>query len=332
MKKKNLIFEALAFLENYNPSPSMKGMPDSQLIYDIYIKNAVVSLLTVKKHNPDTDVALVINVDLAEKWKQLFRENSIIVLKCPFEHFKMSPDIVYSLSYYKLCAFKFVLQSTNYDRFCFLDCDTFGVKSFARIWEEADSAFLMIPNDSTIDSKIRNELIQIYAQLEGRIDRKIPHISSGFIAGIREDLLEVLMRCEAVYDELNKMNAVKPQGGDEVIWSLALADYPGRTYSPKAYCLLSSVGAREYWVDKADFEDENIIMWHLPAEKRYALIWAYNQFEKHGEFPSLKRMAKACRIRKVHSQFTVLSVMAILSDKTVIVRNVKKIWRRICGR
>lgn len=332
MKSRNLIFEALAFIENYESNPNMTKAVNLKKGFDIYIKNAVVSLLTVKKHNPDTDLALVTNIELEKKWKEIFLSNNIKVLKCDYTEYRMPADTVYSLSYYKLCAFDFILSHTEYERYCFLDCDTYGVGSFKKLWIEADSAFLMIPNDSGIDAKIRKELIDIYELINDGTSKKIPHISSGFIVGTRYDLLSVMMGCKKIYNTLISLEHISPQGGDEVIWSLALADYSGKMYSPKAYVLLSNIGAKEYWVDKPDFQDENIVMWHLPAEKRYALIWAFNKFQKTGKFPEIREMARACRIRHIRNHFTILSVRAILLDHTSIKRNVLKLRRKLSGK
>lgn len=329
--KKNLIFGALAFIENYESNPDMTQAVNEYKGYEVYIKNAVVSLVSAKQHNLDTDVALVTNIQLEEKWKKIFKKNGIIIFECSYENFCMSADVKYSLSYYKLCAFDYILKNTNYDRFCFLDCDTYCVNNFENIWLEVDDAFLVVPNDSSLNERIRKELIQIYGKINGGVSQKIVHVNSALIVGTRTELVDIINRCESIYNKLIQINDIKPEGGDEVIWSLALADYKGKIHSPKAYILLANIGLYEYWVDKKYYEDEDIIIWHLPSEKRYAMIWAYNKFEQTNKVPNMKQMAKACRIRKIYNRFTLLSIRAILLDKTVIKRNLKKLRRNFSG-
>lgn len=329
-EKSNLIFEALAFLENYAPSPSMMQQSNSAKHYEVYLKNTAISLLTLRLHNPNTDIALVTNIDLEAHWLDLFRKHNILVFNCPYDNYQMPRELVYSLSYYKLCAYDYVLKNTQYERFCFVDCDTFGVGNFDPIWMEADSALLMIPNDYTLTAPIRKEINLLYQRMftETKI---VPHISSGFIAGTRADITKVLSQCALVHQKLKNLPDANPRGGDEVIWSLALANCPVSIYSPKGYVLLSNVGLKEYKVDKDDFRDPDIVIWHLPTEKRYALIWAYNYLVKKGYPPCIEKMAKACRLRRVRSHFTLLSIQAILLDKTAIKRQFIKIWRRISG-
>ncbi len=324
---KNLIFEALAFESGGEPSPSMQNMKNPKQVRDVYLKNAFISLASVKAHNKNqrfTDVAFVVNFKLGKEWRKRFEEEKILVWECPFECFKMPLSVTYALSYYKICAFQYVLVQHHYDNYCFIDCDTFGVSSFEDIWEEVKNAFLVIPNESCLSAGVRREINDIYNRIY-RDGRKIPHISSGFIAGTKNDLEIVLQKCREAYGMIMEKGDIMPQAGDEIIWSLALGKTNLKVYSPKAYVLLANIGFREYWVDKVNYADPDIILWHLPAEKRYALIWAYEYYEKHRKLPKLRLMAKACRIRRIYNRFNLLSPIVLLKDPTVFLRNMEKL-------
>ena len=325
---KNIIFEALAFLDNYETSPSVSSTKDQDSIKDIYIKNAIISLVSIREYNKDVDIAIVTNFKFEEKWKKILEENNIIEFNCEFNQFKMPSNIVYSLSYYKLCAFEYILRNTQYDKYCFVDCDTFGVGNFGNIWKEAESAVLLIPNDASVSAKVRKEINVLYEKMNDNNQNIITHYNSAFIAGKREELLSIIIKCDSIHKKLILIQDCLPQGGDEVVWSLALADYCGRLYCPRAYVLLSNIGYREYWIDKSDYRDSEIVIWHLPVEKRYALIWAYNYYIKKKQLPVKEKMAKACRIREIRNLFTLLSIKVILLDKTVLKRNIMKIFLR----
>lgn len=323
---KEVIFESLAFMDGYKPSPSMQGMNSSAQIRSVYIKNAIISLISIKQHNPETDVGLVVNFDIGETWRRKLEDKGIIIWECSFDSFRMSQDIVYSLSYYKLCAFRYLLSTTNYDKYCFIDCDTFAVKNFMDLWIECEEAFMIVSSDDGIEHPVRREISDLYSDLFGKT-KNITHYCSGFIISQRDTAVSVILKCEEIYNRLIKLNA-NPTGGDEVIWSLALSVMDINIYSPKVYCLLSNIGMKEYWVDKANYHDENIVMWHLPTEKRYALIWAYDHYEKKGRLPDIDKMAKACRIRTIKNKFTWLSIMAIAKDSTALKRNILKLFKR----
>lgn len=325
--EKNLIFGALAFLENYQTSPSMSGTSNSKYIQKTYIKNAIVSLVSAKRHNPTTDVALVTNFELENQWKKELEQNGVLIWSCPFEQFVMDKEVVYSLSYYKICATDYVMKNHDYDKICFIDCDTICVSSFSPIWDEAESAFLIIPDDESLTGKIRNEIIEIYHRITNS-NEKIVHYCSCIYAGKKEHFEELLHICHDMYNLLRRNDNIKPNGGDEVIWSLALASFSKNIHSPKVYVLLSNIGAMQYWVDKKDFESKDIVMWHLPAEKRYALIYIYEQFCKSNQFPDITHMAKMCRIRHVKVQYTWKSLWALSMDGNVLRRNIKKMIKR----
>lgn len=328
MKSENLIFEALAIDNKATTSSSLGEIASKTTVSDIYIKNAIVSLLSIKESNKDATVGIVINVDLDDKWEKILLDNDIVIWKCPFDSFVMPKNFVYSLSYYKLCAFDYILNNTDFKRMCFLDCDTFGVKSFSDIWKEADNALLIIPNESSIHAPVRSEINCLYELLSGEKNKTITHFSSGFIAGTKRTLNEVMSLCREVYHGVIGLNNFTPSGGDEIIWSPALVHFHGRIHSPRAYCLLSFITISNYWLDKEFWDDPNVVMWHLPGDKRYSLIWAYDYFEKNGTLPSIKKMAAASRFRHVYPFFSYLSVKAILKDSTAIRRNLKKLWQK----
>jgi hypothetical protein len=327
MNQENLIFGALAYDDKANPSPSL-GLSKIKTgrVFEIYIKNAIVSLISAKRNNPESGVGLVVNIELEDKWKRMLEDNGILVWVCPFDKFKMPDWLVYSLSYYKLCAFDYVLNNTDFKRFCFIDCDTISFKNYADLWVECDDAFMIVPNDEPYYAKVRKEINELYTQLYNKDERTLTHYASGFIIGERKSLLEIIRICQDVYNRLMVLPKIVAEGGDEIVWSIALADYKGIIKSPKTYCLLSFATATSYWIDKQDYTDENVVMWHLPADKRYSMIWAYNYFVKKGNLPPVEKMAKASRIRNVKTKYSILALQAILEDKTVIMRNIKKIF------
>lgn len=326
MNSENLIFEALAIDDTATTSTSLGGVGKNTRVSEIYIKNSVISLVSIKHHNPETTVGLVINIDLDKRWKDILDKHDVIVWKCPYDKFVVPKHFVYSLSYYKLCAFDFILLNTSFKRICFIDCDTFCVRSFDDIWEEVEYALNIIPNESPYNAKVRKEIIDLYRRLSSDKNAIITHNSSGFIAGTRDDITAVINLCYDVYYKIIHFENFDPVGGDEIVWSLALAVYEGRIHSPRAYCLLSFISSTNYWIDKEFWDDPYVFMWHLPADKRYSLVWAFDYMEKTGNIPTIKQMASASRFRHVRPKFSYLAIKAILKDSSAIRRNVKKLF------
>lgn len=322
----NIIFEALAIDDSASTSASLASIVKDYKVSDIYLKNSLVSLASIKQYNHDVCVALVVNIELEEIWRRRFEQFGITLFYCPYDTFVVPKHVVYSLSYYKLCAFDYLVKNTDYKRYCFVDCDTFSINSYKPLWIECDSAINIVPNESSIISKKRVEINKIHKEISNE-DRLIIHYCSGFIAGTKSDLVDLLELCGQKYRKLFVDGSVLTEIGDEIIWSLALADYDRRIHSPKAYCLLSAISATNYWIDKEHWDDEDVFMWHLPGDKRYSLIWAYNYLMSKGNLPSKKKMASASRFRHVKTKFSYLAIKAILMDGSAVKRNIGKLFK-----
>lgn len=330
MTKQNLIYAALAYLDNYESSPSMTEAINTESGYEIYLKNALVCLVSARQHNSGDDVALITNIRLNEHWCKQFEANNIDIVFCAYDTYLMPAATNYSLSYYKLCATEFIVQNTDYDRYCFMDCDEYVVGGFENLWCEADDAFMIKPNDSARTARVRSEINRIHDFLYPEsCCSSIVHFSSGNFCATKNRLRAVMSLCHKVYDDLKDHPEIDPFGGDEVIFSLALSMYEEKIYTIKPYVLLSNIGFRSYWVDVADFQSPDIAIWHLPAEKRYSLRWAYSYYIRKGRIPESHLMARASRIRPVFNRFTLLSLIAIFGDKTSLKRNISKLKKRI---
>ena len=104
--------------------------------FNIYMKNCCVALLSAKKYNADSDVALVTNIEAPEPYKKILCDNEILIIKAPFDAFKFADNYKWGLAFYKLCALKYVVENTEYDFYSYLDADVYIQSSFSNIWRE----------------------------------------------------------------------------------------------------------------------------------------------------------------------------------------------------
>ena len=74
---KNLIFEAFAFIEGFKTCGSVSSTKDSKQLQNIYIKNAIVSLLSLKKYNADTDIMFVTNIEIDKFHTEILKNKGI---------------------------------------------------------------------------------------------------------------------------------------------------------------------------------------------------------------------------------------------------------------
>lgn len=111
--------------------------------FDIYMKNSCVALLSAKHYNAESDVALVTNIDVPDKYKSLLQKNDIIIINVEFDSFCFQDNYKWGLAFYKLCALKYVVENYDYDFISYLDADVYIQSNFENIWKECTQNILL---------------------------------------------------------------------------------------------------------------------------------------------------------------------------------------------
>ena len=133
----NLIFSAFAVLDGHREGAN------ANLGRAAYDRGIVVALASARAQNPDCAAALVTNAPVPEPYAAQLAAAGVEVLLCPFDAFRFPPDTPWALAFYKLCALRWVLDHTGYERYLLLDADTYTQRPFADLWREADEAVLL---------------------------------------------------------------------------------------------------------------------------------------------------------------------------------------------
>jgi|GEM_PF-2395370 len=338
MADKNLIFNALAYKDDYSSRPGLdedfkSGIPGAGV--QMYLKNSFVSLKSAKLHNPNDEVALFTNFILPEAWKIQFQSNDISIIYCDYNKFLMPKETPFSLAFYKLCALDFAVNHLDYIQYCILDCDTYVNGDFENIWEDSRDTLLCKNTLNPSNHPWRKEISEIYYILY-RTKKPITHLSGSVFAGSKDVLKRYLSNCYECYslfiDEYKKNDLYIPISGDELIWSMGYENCIYKMNSIEPYFLNVNHGwSRKgfYGASHMRYDGQNICIWHLISEKRYSMIWLYNYYTRHHAFPDIKTIATACRIRNIHVSLTLLSLRTLLLDKNIISRNSKKRFKLV---
>ena len=115
----NLIFSAFAVLDGHREGAN------ANLGRAAYDRGIVVALASARAQNPDCAAALVTNAPVPEPYAAQLAAAGVEVLLCPFDAFRFPPDTPWALAFYKLCALRWVLDHTGYERYLLLDADTY---------------------------------------------------------------------------------------------------------------------------------------------------------------------------------------------------------------
>jgi len=131
---KNLVFCAIGYKDNYGNSVNINL--DGFRATEIYLKNTFVALKSIQTQNNNDDVAVVVNFIIPEYYMKLFEANNIKTYFCEFDDFKFPPNFKWALAFYKLCAYKFVIENLEYDNYLELDCDVVCNGDLSEMWSE----------------------------------------------------------------------------------------------------------------------------------------------------------------------------------------------------
>lgn len=287
--RRNLIFNAFAFKEDYLNAPQIGGEKVSDRTIDIYIKNAYVSLFSAKAKNPQDDVALVTNCELPFKYKDLFMREKIKIIKIEFNDFVMPKTFAWSLAFFKLCALKYIVNNNNYEKILLLDLDTITVHSYKELWMEADHGLLLYNVNHSYTHNDRKRIVQAYQHLYQN-DKNIVHYGGECIVGTNKVLKNFIEECDKIYKVIKENNFdISKNTTDETIISIA-AIFLNNIIEAGAYIYRYWTYPLFYLVS-TNYISNPVAIWHLPGEKTEGMIRIYTHLQRRGMLPSIRKMA-----------------------------------------
>jgi hypothetical protein len=305
----NLIFNAFAFKEDYLASPQIGGRASDRTI-DIYMKNAYVSLYSAKVQNPQDDLALVTNCELPSKYKELFTKANIQIIKIEFNEFIMPKTFVWSLAFFKLCALKWIVNNTDYEKILLLDTDTITIHSYKELWLEAQHGLLLYNIKHSYGHKDRQIMVHDYQRLYNN-DKNLVHYGGEFICGTNKVLKKFSEECDKVYNAIKENDFdISKNEGDELIISIAAISMDN-VIEAGAYIYRYWTG--KFYLVSTNYINNPVSIWHIPSEKNIGIIRIYYAYMKGT--PSVNKMARILGFPKYKRPFSLFYLIYRIINK-----------------
>lgn len=261
--------------------------------FEIYCKNFCTALVSIKKENPDCDVALVTNCAIPQRYEHILSHREILVYHEDYNSFLFPDSFKWSLAFYKLCALKSVLQYSQYSHYCYMDADVIANGPMDFVWEECvDHIMLYDINHGLGVRDYRLFLRQVEGFTKER--RCITHYGGEFFAATRENAIEFIRECEKIYDKLIT-ERYSFECGDEFILSLAADRLKHKVKNAGAYIFRFWTGT--FRLVSTCYEYNAVSVLHLPSEKQSGIINIFEKYIARGKYPSKKRIYKLCHLR-----------------------------------
>lgn len=253
---------------------------------DLYFKNCCVAAISARKHSDDrTDVALVTNIQVPQKYEKLLQSNGVLVIRQDFDAFCFGDQYTWSLAFYKLCAVYKVVQQFPYDYYAYLDSDVYVQSDFSPIWKECDDHILLYDINHGLQVEHYRHFLSEVEQFTGD-KTKITHFGGEFFASKREDALSFSKTCMEIYRQMTK-EEFTTNHGDEFIISLAAVKH-GNIKNAGAYVYRFWTGT--FRLVSTCYRFNPVVVLHVPAEKEAGMLVLYRKYISKGKCPKNQKV------------------------------------------
>lgn len=255
---------------------------------NLYLKNCCVSCVSAKMNaGEDTDVALVANLDIPEKYEKILKQAGVKILKYEFDHFNFNSSYDWSLAFYKLNALYHAVKDLDYDNYAYLDSDVYVQGRFDDIWEECSKMILMYDICHGLQVEDYQRFLKETADFMANDSLGLTHYGGEFFASNKENAEAFIKECMSVYDEMMNKD-FKTSMGDEFISSLAATRLSSKVRNAGAY--VYRFWTRRFHLMSTNYQYNPVTVLHVPQEKDFGMLKIFDKYVAHGKLPSQKKV------------------------------------------
>ena len=288
---KNIICIPFAFSKGFNSGVNVK----KNNIVEVYLKNAVVALLSAKWENPECEVVFATNVPVDEipsQYTNQLIENEITILEIDFKDYRFPKDYKWSLAFYKLCVLKEMLNK-GFDNICYLDTDVYIQSKFDSVWKECEYRILLYDINHGYDVREYKEMLTEVYQFVGK-ETMLTHYGGEFFASNYENAKKFETTMFTIYQEMLRSGFATTKG-DEFIISIAAEQMKHIIKNASPYIGRFWTGVRFRLVSTC-YRYNPVAVLHMPAEKERGIIKLYDRYVSRNKKPSKQKVWKICRL------------------------------------
>ncbi len=281
--------------DNSTYFPSAKGKSSDAKVLNIYYR-CICCFYTVARHyNPDAKLALfsntstLPNVDGIEV-KELLQKLNVSFYVTPFEY--ITPKGYYNQwrnQFYEFSIFKYVGAHEDFsdeDNFLLLDSDCIITQNLSGLFNEvaAEKCITYVidyePNHD-INGNSRKSMQSVFGSLLNEKVEHIPQYHAGEFYATTIAVLKTLINdFYDVWEQLLSLNEAGLDKLHEEAHTLSFLFYKNGFSGGQA-----NKYVKRLWTDPTTFRniengDENLAIWHLPAEKRHGFVALFEWLQK----------------------------------------------------
>lgn len=291
-KTDKIILVPFANLNNFMTGVNIN---DKEKSCEIYLKNCCVALISAKYYNPDSDVALVTNIDVPDNYKKILIQNKILIISVAFDDFNFGCDYTWSLAFYKLCAINHLVKNYDYSYYAYLDSDVYVQSSFKNIWEECNDSIMLYDINHGLQVEHYRHFLNEITSFAGE-RRLLTHYGGEFFAASKSNAEIFISRCNEIYRKMIATNFVTTHG-DEFIIALAADSLKETVKNAGAY--IFRFWTATFRLVSTSYQYNPVVVLHVPNEKERGMIKVYEKYISKGKIPRNKKIYRIFRFKKI---------------------------------
>lgn len=276
----------------YDASKNTSANISKSTAFETYCKNLCVSLVSLKRENPNCDVALVTNCTIPFEYENILKNNTIHIYNEPFNEFIYPDNFTWSLAFYKLCALNAMTKHDNYTYYCYVDADVIANLPLDSVWEECNQHIMLYDINHGLNVSHYNRFIDEVFVFTGE-KRYITHYGGEFFAGNKIDALEFVETCKTIYNKTIREN-ITFNTGDEFIVSIAADQLKHKVKNAGAYIFRFWTGV--FRLVSTCYKFNSVLILHLPSEKQQGIARIFDKYIVKGKYPSKKQIYRICHL------------------------------------
>lgn len=277
--KKGLLMIPYAYISDFNTGVNLS----KNKAFGIYMKNCCVAAISARYHCGDsTDVAIVTNIDLPTRYRNIIESNGAKIISFPFDNFPFGKEYKWSLAFYKLCALAKASKELDYDYYAYIDTDVYVQRTFDDIWSECESNILMYDINQGFNSPDYRRVLNEIGNFDAKIEN-FTYYGGEFFAANSENTRLFVNECEQIYNEMVRRD-FKTTQGDEFISNIAACRLKNKVKNAGSY--VYRYWTATYRLISTNYRVSPIVLLHCPAEKKAGIITIFNRYIRRGKVPS----------------------------------------------
>ena len=300
--KKGIILVPYAEIEGYRSGVNISQGNSRR---DIYLKNCCVACLSAMNNNDEaTDVALVTNIDVPEKYRSLLESSNVKILTEEFDLFKFPGDYSWALAFYKLCALYKIARKYDYHHYAYLDSDVYIQNSFNNIWAESEDYIMLYDiNHGLQVAHYRHFLDEVKSYT--KTDNCIVHYGGELFASNKNNALLFSETCLEIFNDMLKKQ-IKTTHGDEFIVSIAASQLKNRIKNAGAYIYRFWTG--EFRLVSTCYANNEVTVLHVPDEKEAGMVRLFHEYQNGNKFVEKNKVYSLLHLKRRSFKITLVMI------------------------